>query len=74
MASQESNDLKRMRTLYTLHQSLKEICSKRIGFDRQSFQKAAAEVFPSLYTLWKNAALRATDPQLVVVLLKAMHR
>ncbi len=66
--------MKKMRTLRTLHQSLKEICSKRIGFDKLAFSKASGEVFPFLKALWEEEALRGTNPQLVTILVKAMHR
>ncbi len=66
--------MKRIRSLFTLHQSLKEICSKRIGFDKQSFAEAGSEIFPSLKALWDDATHRGIDPQLITILVKIMHR
>ncbi|CAN0019505.1 unnamed protein product [Discosporangium mesarthrocarpum] len=44
--------LRRKRAVYSLHQVLKELSSKRVGFDKAAFSAMAAELFPVIKSMW----------------------
>jgi hypothetical protein len=69
-----SNYLCRHRALYSLHHTLKELSTKRVGLDKAAFISAAQDVFPVLRLAWNSAASSGDDPTWTTLLVKTMHR